>query len=314
MASNIEAGSPYVYTVLRTDYTDRDDDEGRQQLVSCHGSLNSANRAAKDHVKKHNAVTGIDDPNSNETTHHDGTTGVTVMVGEEDYHSYQVNVHKEELHDGVVIPAEDLTEEVQEATKKGKANGSKTTKATTTTSKTKAKPKPEPKDEDEGDEDSRDAENDTASLDDLKHPPAGAPNCLTGLTFLITGTLEGFKREEAQDLITRYGGSMGKKLDESLDYVVLGVKAGPKKLETIRELELHTIDQKGLYRLIESRSKGGAGGKGAAAPAAAPAAAGKGPAVAGKAGKGTKRAAAKDDDEDETQEKKRSTRQTARKK
>mmetsp|Transcript_25997 Transcript_25997/g.41845 ORF Transcript_25997/g.41845 Transcript_25997/m.41845 type:complete len:87 (-) Transcript_25997:486-746(-) len=36
----------------------------------------------------------------------------------------------------------------------------------------------------------------------------GNPNCLQGLTFVITGILESLKRDEASDLIKKYGGSL----------------------------------------------------------------------------------------------------------
>ncbi|KAG6789126.1 hypothetical protein POTOM_005216 [Populus tomentosa] len=39
-----------------------------------------------------------------------------------------------------------------------------------------------------------------------KEVPEGAPNCLAGLTFVISGTLDSLEREEAEDLIKRHGG------------------------------------------------------------------------------------------------------------
>lgn len=36
--------------------------------------------------------------------------------------------------------------------------------------------------------------------------PDGEPNCLAGLTFVFTGELPSFSREEAQDAAKRFGG------------------------------------------------------------------------------------------------------------
>ncbi|KAL2905275.1 Replication factor C subunit 1 [Bienertia sinuspersici] len=39
-----------------------------------------------------------------------------------------------------------------------------------------------------------------------KDVPEGTPDCLAGLTFVISGTLDSLEREEAEDLIKRHGG------------------------------------------------------------------------------------------------------------
>lgn len=39
-----------------------------------------------------------------------------------------------------------------------------------------------------------------------KEVPNGHPNALAGLTFVFTGELTSFSREEAQDLAKRFGG------------------------------------------------------------------------------------------------------------
>jgi replication factor C subunit 1 len=40
--------------------------------------------------------------------------------------------------------------------------------------------------------------------------PSGHPDCLTGKTFVISGILDSLKREEAEDLIKRHGGKVGR--------------------------------------------------------------------------------------------------------
>jgi hypothetical protein len=80
--------------------------------------------------------------------------------------------------------------------------------------------------------------------------PKGADNCLAGLTFLFTGQLKSVSREEAQDLVKRYGAKITLAPTRRTDYVVLGAEAAPKKLATIKEHNLRTIDEKVLLRLI----------------------------------------------------------------
>lgn len=231
------ARESYVYLLLRTDYEDREDSEGRMTCISVHGTETSAHAALDEHVKHQIKGLKLTKPNINHSTYEDGLKGTTVIVGQDPYHSFEARVWAEELHDGTVTP---------KSTAKGAA--SKASKAT------KAKPaKVEADDEEDGEE----AEDGIAAAEAAGIAPEGSPDCLAGKTFLITGTLEGFTRADAIDLITRYGGEIEKTLKPTVDYVVLGVKAGPKKLEQIKEMDIITINQKGLYDLISSSSTTG---------------------------------------------------------
>ncbi|KKY21405.1 putative chromosome transmission fidelity factor [Phaeomoniella chlamydospora] len=94
-----------------------------------------------------------------------------------------------------------------------------------------------------------------------KTVPVGAENCLAGLTFVFTGILESISRDEGQALVKRYGGKVTTAPSKNTSYVVLGSEAGPKKLETIRKLSLKTIDEDGLFALIEKMPANGGDGK-----------------------------------------------------
>ncbi|EWC47549.1 hypothetical protein DRE_03169 [Drechslerella stenobrocha 248] len=83
-----------------------------------------------------------------------------------------------------------------------------------------------------------------------KDIPVGADNCLAGLTFVFTGNQQSISREDATELVKRYGGKVTGAPSRKTSYVVVGSEAGPKKLETIRELNLKTIDEDGLFALI----------------------------------------------------------------
>ena len=54
-------------------------------------------------------------------------------------------------------------------------------------------------------------------------------NCLDGLTFVITGVLESIEREEAADLIQRYGGNFTQSVSKKTGYVVVGRDPGEHK-------------------------------------------------------------------------------------
>lgn len=212
-------------------------------FISVHGSHEAAKKAAQQHLERYAKSLDLNDPNTKNLTKSANDFHKLVMVKQDDYHSFAVEVTKEELLDGTVIPAET------------KANGAKAG------DKRKAAQAADEDDEDDfqaaKDGDDEEEEEDEDEDEDADGgAPNGEPNCLSGLRFLITGTLEGFNRREATDLIEEYGGTMEKTLKQDLDYVVLGVKAGPKKLEQIEQWGLETLDQKGLYALIASRPAG----------------------------------------------------------
>ncbi|KAI0181494.1 replication factor RFC1 C terminal domain-containing protein [Hypoxylon sp. FL1284] len=93
--------------------------------------------------------------------------------------------------------------------------------------------------------------------------PEGEEDCLTGLTFVFTGQLTTIAREEAQALVKRYGGKITGAPSSKTNYVVLGEDAGPSKLAKIRQFNIKTINEEGLFELIRRLPAGGGGGKGA---------------------------------------------------
>ncbi|OTB03386.1 hypothetical protein M426DRAFT_321756 [Hypoxylon sp. CI-4A] len=93
--------------------------------------------------------------------------------------------------------------------------------------------------------------------------PEGEEDCLAGLTFVFTGQLTSIAREEAQELVKRYGGKITGAPSSKTSYVVLGEDAGPSKLAKIRQHGIKTINEEGLFELIRRLPAGGGGGKGA---------------------------------------------------
>ena len=56
---------------------------------------------------------------------------------------------------------------------------------------------------------------------------------MNGLTFVITGILESIEREEAADLIQRYGGKVTQSVSKKKSQVVVGRDPGESKLSKV---------------------------------------------------------------------------------
>ncbi|OJJ76337.1 hypothetical protein ASPBRDRAFT_116964 [Aspergillus brasiliensis CBS 101740] len=93
--------------------------------------------------------------------------------------------------------------------------------------------------------------------------PQGADNCLAGLSFVFTGVLDTLGRDEGQNLVKKYGGKVTGAPSSKTSYVVLGADAGPKKLATIKQHNLKTINEEGLFELIRRLPANGGDGKAA---------------------------------------------------
>ncbi|KAF8075799.1 replication factor RFC1 C terminal domain-containing protein [Lyophyllum atratum] len=93
-----------------------------------------------------------------------------------------------------------------------------------------------------------------------KEVPDGAPDALAGLSFVFTGELSSFSREEAIDLAKRFGGRVVGQPSSKTDYVVLGDSAGPSKLAAIKKHGIRTVNEDEFLNLIGTR-KGLGNGK-----------------------------------------------------
>jgi DNA ligase (NAD+) len=72
---------------------------------------------------------------------------------------------------------------------------------------------------------------------------------LAGKTFVLTGTLANFTRDEAKKMIEDAGGKVAGSVSKKTDYVVAGADAG-SKLDKAKELKVVVIDEKGLEKLF----------------------------------------------------------------
>lgn len=84
---------------------------------------------------------------------------------------------------------------------------------------------------------------------------ADEPQPFEGLTFVITGTLPTFSRNDAKSFVEMRGGRVTGSVSSKTDYVVVGEEAG-SKLDKARQLGITTLDEDALRQLAAERSVG----------------------------------------------------------
>jgi DNA ligase (NAD+) len=72
---------------------------------------------------------------------------------------------------------------------------------------------------------------------------------LAGKTFVLTGTLAQFTRDEAKKMIEDAGGKVTGSVSKKTDYVIAGAEAG-SKLDKAKELGINVIDENGMEKLL----------------------------------------------------------------
>ena len=72
---------------------------------------------------------------------------------------------------------------------------------------------------------------------------------LTGLTFVLTGSLESMSRDVAKEKIRALGGDMSEAVSKKTSYVVVGAEPG-SKYEKAKELGIKILDEKGFVELL----------------------------------------------------------------
>ncbi len=75
---------------------------------------------------------------------------------------------------------------------------------------------------------------------------------LDGKTLVITGTLTGFSRSEAEEAVRRAGGKASGSVSKRTDYVVAGTEAG-SKLDKANELGIRVLNEAEFVQLLQNK-------------------------------------------------------------
>jgi len=80
--------------------------------------------------------------------------------------------------------------------------------------------------------------------------PEEREGALSGMTFVLTGTLPDLSRKEASDLIEKHGGKVSSSVSKNTSYVLAGENPG-SKLDKAKKLGIPVIDEATLLKMIE---------------------------------------------------------------
>src|SRR5262245_22647004 len=87
--------------------------------------------------------------------------------------------------------------------------------------------------------------------EDVAPKPKGAVD-LGGKTFVVTGTLKNYKREEIEDLIRKRGGKVTGSVSKKTDYLIAGEEAG-SKLEKAKTLGVPIMTEAEFDKMIQAK-------------------------------------------------------------
>lgn len=83
-------------------------------------------------------------------------------------------------------------------------------------------------------------------------PSDGEPLPLDGKTVVITGTLTGFSRSEAEEAVRLAGGKASGSVSKKTDFVVAGIEAG-SKLDKANELGIKVLNEAEFVQLLQNK-------------------------------------------------------------
>jgi len=75
-----------------------------------------------------------------------------------------------------------------------------------------------------------------------------------GKTFVVTGTLVNYTRNQIHDLIIQHGGKTSSSISGKTDYLVAGENAG-SKLEKAQQFEVPVLSEEGFEQLVNSENQ-----------------------------------------------------------
>lgn len=86
----------------------------------------------------------------------------------------------------------------------------------------------------------------------INQPTTQAPQTLAGLTFVVTGSLESFTRDEISEVIAAHGGKASSSVSKKTSYVLVGAEPG-SKMAKAQELGVAIIDESAFIALLAGK-------------------------------------------------------------
>ena len=84
-------------------------------------------------------------------------------------------------------------------------------------------------------------------------PGSGQPSdLLTGVSVVVSGTLESMSRDEAEAAVVARGGKATSGVSKKTTYLILGANPGASKVTKAAESGVRTVDEPGFLRLLET--------------------------------------------------------------
>jgi DNA ligase (NAD+) len=74
-----------------------------------------------------------------------------------------------------------------------------------------------------------------------------------GMTFVLTGTLSKYTRNEAQELVEKFGGKVSSSVSKKTTYVLAGEEAG-SKLKKAQDLGISIITEDDFEKMLEGEN------------------------------------------------------------
>ncbi|ODM98365.1 Replication factor C subunit 1 [Orchesella cincta] len=90
-----------------------------------------------------------------------------------------------------------------------------------------------------------------------KDIPVGAPDCLKGQTFVMSGVLDSLEREDCKALIVKYGGKVTTSVSGKTTYLIIGDDPGESKIDKAKQLKVPQITEDDLLEMIRKSNPNG---------------------------------------------------------
>ena len=76
-------------------------------------------------------------------------------------------------------------------------------------------------------------------------------NKFKGLTFVITGSLSAYSRNDASEIVESKGGRMSSSVSKKVDYLIAGEAAG-SKLQKAKKLNIKVLNESEFINMIKN--------------------------------------------------------------